>query len=218
MYTCSAWNKTLDGLKLLHTDKVVLWFPGWSLEYLWVDDRYWWEEVLSMSRSQDMSSTERSWDFLLLSGTIGEGGSFRIEVELVREPEASEALRREPRVPEGMQRGPGGPQGSLEGFECPPTVFEVWNGNGVEFTSTLGGKLLGSSGTETPQRESEVPEGISRGPEVLGGSQGDLEGFECPLMVSEVWSGNGVECASTLGVERLVFSGRDVSLTSVRDK
>jgi hypothetical protein len=157
MYTCSAWNNTLDGLKLLHSDKIVLWFPGWSLGYLWVDDRYWWEEVLSMSRSQDMSSTERSWDFVLLSGTIGEGGSFRIEVELVREPEASEALPREPRVPEGMQRGPGGPQGSLEGFECPLMVFEAWNGNGVE-------------------------------------------------------------CTSTLGVEWLVFSGRDVGLTSVRDK
>jgi hypothetical protein len=150
MYTCSAWNNTLDGPKLLHSDKIVLWFPGWSLGYLWVDDRYRWEEVLSMSRSQDMSSTERSWDFLLLSGSLGEGESFRIEVALVREPESSEALQREPRVPEGMQRGPGGPQGSLEGFECPPTVFEVRNGNGVEFTSTLGGKLLGSSGTEAP--------------------------------------------------------------------
>ena len=218
MCTCSAWNETLDGLKLLHTDEMVLWFPGWSLGYLGVDDRYWWEEVLSMSRSQDMSSTERSWDFLLLSGTIGEGGSFRIEVELVREPEASKELRREPWVPEGMQRGPGGPQGSLEGFECPPTVFEVWSGNGVEFTSTLGGKLLGSSGAEAPQRGSGVSEELPRGPGVLGGSQGDLEGFEYPLMVFEVWSGNGVECTSTLGVEWLVFKGGNASLTSVRDK
>jgi hypothetical protein len=63
-----------------------------------------------------------------------------------------------------------------------------------------------------------VPEGLPRGPEVLGGSQGNLEGFECPLMASEVWNGNGIEYTSTLGVEWLVVNGRDVSLTSGRDK